>query len=51
VERKIEKENRVTGAHLRNTAEFNYSDFGTIKRNESYIHNKTKSAKSLQKAT
>jgi len=47
----MEKENRVTGAHLRNAAEFRYLDFGTIIRNEIYIQNKKKSARNLQKAT
>ena len=51
MERKIEKENRVTGEHLRNAAQFNYFDFGTIIRNESYIQNKTQSTRYLQKAT
>lgn len=50
MERKIEKENRVTGAQFRNAAEFRYLDFGTIIRNESYIQNKTKSERNLQKS-
>ena len=48
---KFEKENRVMGAQLRNAAEFKYFDFGAIIRNENYIHNKTKSARSLQNET
>jgi hypothetical protein len=51
VEHKIEKENRVAGAQLRNAAEFKYFDFGTVIRNESYIHNKKMNTKTLQRAT